>query len=467
MKSRSTGRARMTPAAAVFRPVLFILATACGGGTVEWSSGLPTASQSALERWFFCDECDNGERAAAAALSDTAVTPLDRVLQSIPASWQGNLRSRYGTVAKRSGLSAADSTAYVQRHLGNFVATVQSRAGFSLGDIKTPAAIDALRRALQDSAARGYRPDVVRDLRRAQLAATATPVNGAYANVLAFLDTVWVAQQNNTPWDLDERVTLHGAPFPHDVTIGFRSSNRELGFVAAGRPGEYAFSVSNVGQAQQTQFGEVQITSFPARRPATVPNLTAGPFPLTILQSLSRSTSPPDPVHLFRFQPASALTVTATATWTGGSQIDLIWEECGHRLDAIPVPGRIRGVVMDAAGNSLAGAMVTLVGTSLSVVTGGGVFEVSNVPPGWTGRVRVTRVGFGAQELVAWEGAGILRFVLPFPVSGGVPLLSELTSGASPLSATQTIPGGSCRLLGVLKSDTGSESPIIRLSITQ
>ena len=279
-----------------------------------WSAGLAERPRRTLEAWFFCDECDRGERAAVAAMSDTAVRPLGRVLERLPEDWQVNLATRYGRAAQRAGLTGTDAATYVNEYLARFRNTVWSRAGLVLGDIKTPNAIAQLNAALQDSVARGYAPDVIKDLRRALLAATTSPLQaGLTATAVSFLDSVWITRAGPFPWDGDERVELLGGPFPHDVSLGFRDGNNELGFVAAAVPGEYAFAVSNIGPGPETQHASIRITRFPASPTMTVRDVTAGPFPMTILQSFSRRTTPRDQVHYFRFAPASNLTVTARA----------------------------------------------------------------------------------------------------------------------------------------------------------
>lgn len=441
----------------------------CRRAPQAWSAGLAEGPRNVVEAWLFCDECNRGERAAVAALKDTAVAPLGRILEQFPPDWNSNLALRYGTAAQRGNLAGADSSRYVNAHLARFRSTVWSRSGLVLGDIKTPNAIAVLNAALQDSVARGYSPDVLKDLHRARLAATTTPLQAGFtATAVRFADSVWLTRTGTMPWDGDERVELVGAPFPTDVSLGFRDGNNELGFVAAALPGEYAFTVANVGADQERQYSSIRVTSFPGTPITTVRDLTSGPFPIAILQSLSRKTTPPDIVHYFRFAPSVALTVTAQAEWSGPSVVDLVWDDCANRLGpgASPAPGEVRGVIMDTSGAGIVGPSIHVIpagetGTITSVVIAGAFSRA--VPPGFIGSVRVTAGGYVPTEIVAWDGAADLQVVMRPPPATSP--LSERTSGPSP-TATQTIPAGTCRLLGVLKRDTTSSAPIVRLRVT-
>jgi hypothetical protein len=431
-----------------------------------WSSGLSEQGRSRITEWLFCDECERGQRDSVAALRDVAVAPLGRVLRQVPEDWRSNLESRYAAAAKRAQLTGSDSTLYVQLHLNNFVATVQSRSAISLGDIKTPAAITILQDAIDDSTGANYRTDVIRVLRNSMVAATTTRLQTNYApRDPPFLDTVWVPRENNVAWDRDETVTLTGAPFPQDVMVGFRANDTQLGFVAAARPGEYTFAIGNVGAQDSQYFGDVRITSFPAAPTTTVPDLSAGPFPRVFLQSLSGAITPPDKVHYFRFAPAGNLTITASAEWMGSSQIDLIWDNCLNRSGFDKNPGRITGRVQTASGEPLGNVTISLVGTTMGTIsTLTGRFEIGPVPLGWNGTLRALRIGLTPATQVAWEGAGDVVVVMALPP--GTTPLSQLVRSPSPNASTHLIPAGSCHLLGVLKSDTTTPPAIVRLRIT-
>jgi len=437
-----------------------VFAAACGPPETS-SNELTEQGRNAIQDWLFCDDCRAGERDSVRALGNAAVPFLGSALRRIPDHWRSNMRSRYLEAASRAQLHNNDSVLYVEFHLANFDAAVQSRSGFSLGDIKTAQAIDTLRNALRDSLANGYRADVIRDLHHALLTATAARLDNQ-ARMAAFLDTLWVSRAGNVPWDGDETVTLKGAPFERDVMVGFRSSAAELGFVAAALPGEYAFSVANVGTRDSQYFGALRITSFPAAPIAFIPDVTSGPFPRVFLRSLTRTTSPPDFVHYFRFAPASSLTITAEAVWTGPSQIDLLWDNCSNRSGFAKTPRRISGHVIGSSGEPLGSVSVSLVGTSLSAISApGGNFEINSVPNGWSGQLRAVRPGFTPVTLEAWEGAGDVVVMVPQPAAA----FSARTRHASPNRVSHQIPGGACRLLGVLRSDTTAAPAIVKLSI--
>ena len=429
-----------------------------------WTRGLDPTEVSVLERWLFCDECADGERSAAAALGDPAVAPLGRVLERLPDDWTQNLSARYGVSATRSGLTGADSTAYVQRYLANFTATAQSRSAFSLSDIRTPEAIQLLRAAVADSSGRGYRSDVIRDIRRAEAAASSPPLAGDYnPKVARFLDTIWVTRGAEVPWDGDETVRLMGAPFADDVGVGFRAANLELGFVAAALPGEYAFSVANIGPGADAQHGVLRIGSFPAAPSLAPTTVDVGALPRTFLRSLTRRTTPADPAHFFRFVTGpDDQSLTARADWSGSSVVlDLVRDDCLSPGTTATTPRRISGRVLTATGNAVADASVTLVGTALAAGTSGtGAFEITNVPPGWIGTARASAIGQPAQNLTAWEGAQDLTFRLSAVAT------SFLSESPSPHSVSWTIPAAACGQLSLVRRDTTTAPAIVRLRVT-
>lgn len=462
---------RLSLRRAVAIPVL-VAVVACGGEaskppgppdsvpTPANQVGRPGSVRTPIEAWLFCDDCERGERDSVRRLGDGAVAQLDSVLTRIPQQWEDNLTARYGQSARRINLTGGDSARYVKRYLANFTATVQSRVGQVLGDIKTPQAIAALRAALGDSVNRSYRTDVIRDLRGALVAATTQRLTGAVRpQEGGFLDTVWVT---GAGWDRNDSVNLEGAPFPRDVTVGIRADTL-LGFVLAGLPGYYTFSIGKGGGAP-TQHAEVRITTFPDTAVARVIDLSARPFPMTILQSLSRTISPPDQVHQFRFQPAADLRVTATADWAGPPLISLVWDDCANRPTPVSNPGKVAGRVLDVLGNTAAGVRVQLLGIRMETLTrADGSFEISGVQPGWAGTLTASFIGFQPSRLEAWEGAAGIMIVLR-PDSTAI--VSQSSSGPSPRSASIGIPRGSCRLLTVVRSDTATDPAIVRLRVT-
>lgn len=433
----------------------------------KWGAGLSGPDRESLEAWLFCDDCDRGERDAVRRIGNVAVSPLSDALIEIPDEWSQNLQRRYGIAAARAALSGTDSTAYVDRFLSNFYATVQIRAALGLSDIRTPDAVQALQDALADSTSRQYRDDVVRTLQRALSAATTGAFQGTVDPVAApFLDTIWITRSGGAPWVGNESVILNNSPFPNDVGIGFRGTD-SLGFVAAARTGRYSLSITNVGPAQETQHAEFGVTSFPATATIAIRDVTAGPFPITILGSLSRVTSPPDTLHYFRFRPARDLTVTASVDWDGSSDIDLIWDDCSNRTVFGMNPGTVTGKVVNENGAALGSVQVMLVGTVIAAITNPqGEFFLSGVPAGWSGTLRALRIGFQTVNRPVREGFGEVWVVLRSSGSGPGALFSgQIIQGSSPNSTSQTIPAGECRLLGLLKSDPTPSSTIFRLRV--
>jgi hypothetical protein len=109
---------------------------------------------------------------------------------------------------------------------------------------------------------------------------------------------------------------------------------------------------------------------------------------------------------------------------------------------------------------------VTLPGTTVgAITTATGAFSIINVPAGWTGTIRAVRTGFSPATLHTWEGAADVVFVIPAP-DGVTPFSEVVQATVSPTRSSLTIPGGSCRLLGVVKRDTSSAPSIVRLRVT-
>jgi hypothetical protein len=91
-----------------------------------------------------------------------------------------------------------------------------------------------------------------------------------------------------------------------------------------------------------------------------------------------------------------------------------------------------------------------------------GNFAITSVPHGWSGTLRAVRPGFAPATLEAWEGAGDVVVMVPPPATA----FSAITRHASPNISTHQIPAGTCRLLGVLRSDTSTAPAIVKLSLT-
>jgi hypothetical protein len=189
-------------------------------------------------------------------------------------------------------------------------------------------------------------------------------------------------------------------------------------------------------------------------------------LPLTIHQSLARMTTPKDTVHSYRFRPASDLSVTAVVVWVGGGEITTMWEDCSNRT--FPgAPLTVGGVVVDQAGNALPASQVILMGTALSAITGSqGQFLIAGVPAGWQGTLRGSRVGYATTDRPAAEGRAGHWLMLPPPGPPPPPFAPQTNTGPSPNSSSLLVPGGACRLLSVVKTDSTTAAMIARLRLT-
>jgi hypothetical protein len=448
---------------------LLLLGGACGrSATIDtandaaWPFGLAQTDVSRLEDWLFCDVCENREREKAESVGTAAIGPLDRLLGSIPQAWTDTLRLRYGRSASRARprASEADSTSFVNRHVANFVAMVQTRAAFTLSDLRTPEATEALRRAADSAVTRGYRPDVIRAVEEALRSATMLPFSGTIRpNAVGFLDTVWVVRGTQV-WDGDESAVLHGAPFPDDILVGREQDS--FAVVAAGETGQYALTIRNIGTSQDSQFALLRIKTFPGLPVTSVRDITAGPFPLTILGALSRLGTPADLVHYYRIQPSAAIRVAAEASWHGQAQVDVIWSDCKTHVPGTGIPRRVSGAVFDLVGNSLGGVRVSAEGIVGDVQTPpSGQFSMI-VPPGWRGTLTARQISSQPVVVPAWEGLSNLRII----IGDAGAFAGQLHQAQSPSRSSLDIPAGECRYLGLVKTDTLQRTTIVRLLVS-
>jgi hypothetical protein len=402
-------------------------------------------------------------RTAALTLGNRAVRGLSEVLAGPPELWRTNMTARYGRMARRIG-RAADSARIVEAYLGDFDAAAQRRSALLLGEIGTSEADRVLREAIASAEARRYRQDVIRALHEAVLSRNFRPFDGTLSTrTPAFLDTVRL-RRGSFVWDGNESVVVNGAPFPDDVVVR-RWGADSLAFIAAGTAGRYALSITNIGATNTTQWDTVYIRSFPAA-PWVIPrDVAVAELPLTVTQSLARMSTPRDTVHSFRFRPVVDVQVTARLEWSGGAMF-VVWEECAAR--SFPgTPQTVSGVVVDQSGDPLSGSMVTLIGPGLGAMTGPqGQFSIAGVPPAWEGDIRATRVGYAATTRRAAAGRAGYWLVLHPPGAPASPVSPQMREGASPITSTVTIPGGSCRMLSITKTDTTSPGTIARLRLT-
>jgi hypothetical protein len=119
----------------------------------------PTARTIAA--WLWCDDCGDRQLDAVVRLGQEAVGPLSQRLREIPAEDLQLLRRR--SIAQWLSIrdTGVDSAAWLDRRMANYTAHFQRRAAVALARLQK---WDTLQVALENSAARRYRGDVVQTL---------------------------------------------------------------------------------------------------------------------------------------------------------------------------------------------------------------------------------------------------------------------------------------------------------------
>jgi hypothetical protein len=110
----------------------------------------------------------------------------------------------------------------------------------------------------------------------------------------------------------------------------------------------------------------------------------------------------------------------------------------------------------------LAGAVVNIVGTGISLVTSAtGEFPITSVPavarPDGIATLRLRRIGYRPQEYRVPVSAGGFRLSM-------TPAKSTRATARNLLGITTTIPAGECRVLAVI-AEAGGQPRIVRLRI--
>lgn len=105
------------------------------------------------EAWLTCIDCLDGERAAVRARGEAAVPYLELAVLGPPALRIANAGQLARRAWARIPSPATPESTFVRRVRDGFVSMYQSRAAISLGDIRTPAAIEGLQTALAHDSA--------------------------------------------------------------------------------------------------------------------------------------------------------------------------------------------------------------------------------------------------------------------------------------------------------------------------
>lgn len=114
-----------------------------------------------IAAWLWCDECRDEQLEAVARLGQEAVGPLSQMLRAMPAGEQELLRRR--SIAQWLSIrdTGVDSAAWVNRRVASYTARFQRQSAVALARLER---WDTLRVAIENSATRGYRGDVVQTL---------------------------------------------------------------------------------------------------------------------------------------------------------------------------------------------------------------------------------------------------------------------------------------------------------------
>ncbi len=172
----------MSPRARIILIVLLLIALAgvayCFG--VLGRRELSRESETSIERWLACIECQDGERERVVAIArvgdfeEAVVTLLaDALLREPDSAALAQFDQQVAAALAAVGDTTIAPAAFIARYRENFLALRQKRAVLALGDIGTPPALTVLDSARSDTAR--YRPDVRRALEQVGNALTGAP----------------------------------------------------------------------------------------------------------------------------------------------------------------------------------------------------------------------------------------------------------------------------------------------------
>jgi len=452
--------------------LLGLVAGACSSSQDEMQS------QSVIEAWLSCEECTNGERAAVTALGDDAVDALDGAL-GVPTQTQtANINSQI-----LQGLRLADSGATLvspvaARFRENFVAARQQRAAMALGDIGSPKAIAALRRALAAAEARRYRPDVIRVIEATLVAGEFRRFHGVVAvdtsapggpggggrgsglgtpNIAGFGDTVQIYRDSARAWNGNETVTLRGGPFPTEVFVD-RLGDSILRFRAIADPGAYTIELGGLGPSDtETQTAPLRVTSAsPPLGPASGGARTVSPAGDTVFLRLGRT--PADTIVDHDIRVTAERSVRAAVESRAYETASVRWLSCEG--DVLNLGDTVRGIVIDHRRAAVSGARVQALPSGPSAMTTRVGFFSLPLPPAPGPRTVIVKV----------EAAGLRTLwhrIQPSPDTIRIGLVRAdvpETIDTSRFASTHLVPAGECRRIQV-GIPTGGKPRIVKLIV--
>lgn len=334
-----------------------------------------------LHNWLICDECINGERQHVRRIGANVLEALDSALIGPSPQRRALMRAKLSDSYRFANMPGADSDAYINPRLANYIATYQKRAALSLGDIGNAAATRALDRAIREAQARGYRPDVIRAITLVRTRLGAVPFAGRITpGQLSFGNIVSVIAPPGQHFTAQDRAAIEDSPFPPDQ-IPFVRIGDTLQFVAVGDAGPHVIAVTRSAGILGTPSGGALGTPTPtpsggplatptgavtrAGRPnnATIalvtitsvldatdramlscapndvacavlhaPSLLSAPLstspPITTFLTLSRVPPRQDSVDFLKVEPLTPLPLTALLDWHGPANLDLAWRRC-------------------------------------------------------------------------------------------------------------------------------------------
>jgi hypothetical protein len=318
-----------------------LMLTGCGLTDREWRT---------LDAWLTCDECINGERAAAKAIGQKAVPAFSSALVGPSARRQTLVRAQFANSYPGVVIAGLTPDVYADLLLANYVATYQKRAAISLGDLGGNDAKAALNEALARASTRAYREDVVRLIRYIVMSSNGVPFGGTLSPPrVSFGDTLTLTGSGTQPFNGDELADIDGAPFPPTDVVLSRATNI-LKIAALGEPGAHGVAISNVGTGTSTQIGTFIIGSaLDANDRATLscgglrcsvdsaPRIVPASLPYQAFLSLWRTPPRTDTLDVVKIHPDPTTTglvmplpVTATLNWQGAANLDLRWRRCSN-----------------------------------------------------------------------------------------------------------------------------------------
>lgn len=285
--------------------------------------------------WLLCEDCPAGDRQRVAAIGKKAVQILWAALRDgPPIEGRRNTEAQVRDLYRRLGSVAATEASFVNEYLSNYVNGYRIRAAISLGDIQVGGAKEALAEAIKaDSTA--PLPAPVRIAVYNAAAGQYQTFSGSLSDSsVAAFDTV-LLRRGIKPWNGAERISIPGSPFPDSVVVSRNADT--IRFLAVGTPGEYNLLVNEGGTAVRVP---LRITTL--QYEAHAPNLSFSP-PTPWHEFIALGAPPArDTIEYFRFAapPGNIRTVTATADWQSGANVDLSWQVC----DTPTVVGNADGV---------------------------------------------------------------------------------------------------------------------------